>query len=67
MALKTECISRPNLGTSADVPDVPSHTSMIATYIALGRDKGPTQKMPKRIRGHRLGFFFFFFLQKPSH
>ena len=29
MAFETECISRPNLGTSADVPDVPSHTSMI--------------------------------------
>ena len=28
MAFETEYISRPNLGTSADVPDVPSHTSM---------------------------------------
>ena len=28
MAFETECISRPNLGTSADVPDVPSPTSM---------------------------------------
>ena len=29
MALETECNLRPNLGTSADVPDVPSRTSMI--------------------------------------
>ena len=28
MAFETECILRPNLGTSADVPDVPSPTSM---------------------------------------
>ena len=28
MALETKCILRPNLGTSADVPDVPSRTSM---------------------------------------
>ena len=28
MALETECILRPILGTSADVPDVPSRTSM---------------------------------------
>ena len=31
MAFETEYISRPKLGTSADVPDVPSHTSMV-TY-----------------------------------
>ena len=31
MAFETEYISRPNLGTSADVPDVPSHTSMVMT------------------------------------
>ena len=28
MVLETERILRPNLGTSADVPDVPSRTSM---------------------------------------
>jgi len=28
MALETECISRPNKGTSTDAPDVPSPTSM---------------------------------------
>ena len=28
MTLETECILRPNLGTSAEVPDVPSRTSM---------------------------------------
>ena len=30
MALETECLLRPNLGTSADVP---SRTSMIATSL----------------------------------
>ena len=29
MTLEIECISRPNLGMSADVPDVPSPTSMM--------------------------------------
>ena len=33
MALETECILRPNLGTSADVPDVPSRTSMIRKIL----------------------------------
>ena len=33
MAFKTECISRPNLGTSADIPDVPSHTSMFGFIL----------------------------------
>ena len=30
MALESESILRPNLGTSADVPDVPPRTSMAA-------------------------------------
>ena len=34
MAFATEYISRPNLGTSADVPDVPSHTSMMVMMTA---------------------------------
>ena len=29
VAFETECISRPNLGTSADVPDVPFPTFMM--------------------------------------
>ena len=28
MVFETECILRPNLGTSCDIPDVPPHTSM---------------------------------------
>ena len=36
MSLETECILRPNLGTSADVPDVPPRTSM--PKVALFRD-----------------------------
>ena len=35
MAFETEYISRPNLGTSADVPDVPSHTSMPESLVWL--------------------------------
>ena len=35
MAFETEYISRPNLGTSADVPDVPSHTSMFVHNMTL--------------------------------
>ena len=31
MSLETECILRLNLGTSRDAPNVPSHTSMIAS------------------------------------
>jgi len=33
IAFETEYISTPNLGTSADVPDVPSHTSMHKTNL----------------------------------
>ena len=32
IALETECILRPNQGTSADVPDVPSRTSMVMNH-----------------------------------
>ena len=35
MALETECILRPNLGTSADVLNVPSRTSMLVHVHVL--------------------------------
>ena len=43
MALETECILSLNLGTPADVPDVPSRTSMNGGIVLRrGRDgKGP--------------------------
>ena len=33
MAFETECISRPHLGMSADVPDIPSRTSLPKTHL----------------------------------
>ena len=41
MAFETEYISRPNLGTSADVPDVPSHTSMTYSAATLPEKRVP--------------------------
>ena len=50
MALETECILRPNLGTSADVADVPSRTSMHTithTFIVIIYDEeNPFQTSP---------------------
>ena len=39
MELETECILRPNLGTSADVPDVPSRTSMVAIFANAAKHR----------------------------
>ena len=35
MALETESILRPNLGTSADVPDVPPRKSMLVNQMLV--------------------------------
>ena len=44
MALETKCILRPNLGTSADVPDVPSRTSMIKAAPEPPEEEAPEPK-----------------------
>ena len=48
MAFETECISRPNLGTSADVPDVSSPTSMLTHHTGIVL-KGYSSKMIKYV------------------
>ena len=45
MAFETEYISRPNLGMSADVPDVPSHTSMVRAIMQDRKSKPKLESM----------------------